>query len=134
MTQASVRLTERLATMATAKTDCAAVTKSSTRWVVSSGRPWRTPANIEKTMGRVPTRSVHWLTLDEMRAPRPVRLANLQANRVATSNSGASEAVGAIHLTRRNSLTPIASPSSMIDSANASAQSRITPAATTNMA
>ena len=51
MTQASFRLTDRLATMATAKTDCAAVTKSSTRCCVSSGNPWRTPAKMEKTMG-----------------------------------------------------------------------------------
>ena len=101
-----VRLTDRLATMATAKTDCAAVTNSSTRCTVSRGRPWRTPANIEKTMGSVPTSSVHWLTLEEMRAPKPVRLPAARRTRRPPAVLGASEAVGAIHLTRRNSLTP----------------------------
>jgi hypothetical protein len=41
------------------------------------------PAKIAKTMGRVPTSSVHWLTFEEIRAPIPVRAASRQANRVA---------------------------------------------------
>ena len=82
ITHASLRLMERLAMIATANTDWAAVTQSSTRWTESSGRPRNSVAKTANTMGRVPTRSVHWFTFEEIRAPMPVRAANRQATKL----------------------------------------------------
>ena len=48
---------------------------------------------------------------------------------VTSTNSGASDASGASHCTRRNVLTPACSPRCTNDSANGSAQAKITAAA-----
>ncbi len=62
---------DRFASTATAKNDCAAVRNSSSRCCGAIGSPCRPPAAIEKTIGSVPTSSVHWLTLEETSVPRP---------------------------------------------------------------
>src|SRR4029450_5073326 len=56
---------ERLTRMAPANTVWAAVSRISSRWAVSTGRPWRLPEAIANTSGRVPTSRVHWLVLEE---------------------------------------------------------------------
>ena len=53
---------------------------------------------MANTTGNVPTSSVHWFTLDETRAPKLAEGARRQANSAATSNSGASEAIGATNM------------------------------------
>ena len=65
--------------MATANTDWAAVSSSSSRWRATIGRPWRLPEAMANTMGRVPTSSVHWLTLDDTSVPRPALVLRRQA-------------------------------------------------------
>ena len=62
---------DSVARMATANTDWAAVRSSSPRWSLSIGSPWWVPDANAKTMGRLPTSSVHWLTLAETRVLSP---------------------------------------------------------------
>ena len=69
----------RLLSSATANSDWAAVRNNSSRWSESSGNPTSSPAEMAKTMGRVPTSSVHWLTFDETRVPRALLVLSLQA-------------------------------------------------------
>ena len=131
--RASRTLMLRLARIATANADCAAVTNSSSRCSASSGRPWCDFDEIANTIGKVPTSSVHWFTFDDTSAPRPALVLSRHANMPAISSSGASEARGASHFTSRNVLTPNSSPVDTSDSANGSAQSRMTAAAPTNI-
>ena len=69
----------RLARMATAKNDWAPVRRSSSLWAASMGRPWWLADVMAKTTGRVPTSSVHWLTLADTRVARPALLFNRHA-------------------------------------------------------
>ena len=92
---ASLTLIFRLARIATANADCAAVTNNSSRCTASIGRPCRLADEIANTIGSVPTSSVHWFTFDDISAPRPVSLCNRHANMPATMSSGASDASGA---------------------------------------
>jgi hypothetical protein len=62
---------DRLIRMATAKNDWAAVRRTSSRWRAMMGNPSRLPEAMAKAMGRVPTSSVHWLTLDDTSVPSP---------------------------------------------------------------
>src|SRR5438067_500519 len=129
---ASRVVSDRLARMATANTDWAAVRRSSSRWRATIGRPDQDDDAMAKTTGRVPTSSVHWLTLDDTSVPRPALVLSRHAYRPATSSSGASEASGASHWTRKNSLIPNVWPVSTRAVAKCSAQARITIAAATN--
>ena len=122
-------LIERLASTATANADCAAVRNSSSRCNESSGSPWSELDEIAKTIGRLPTSSVHWLTFDETSAPSAELVLRRQANSPAIRSSGASDASGASHCTSRNSSMPNCEPVSTSASANPSALARITPAA-----
>ena len=65
---------DRPARIATANTDCAAVSSSSPRCSLSIGSPLvrsNEPDAKANTMGRLPTSSVHWLTFDETRVLSP---------------------------------------------------------------
>ena len=124
--RASRTLMLRLARIATANADCAAVTNSSSRCSASSGSPWWVADEIANTIGSVPTSSVHWLTFDDTSAPSPAFVLSRHANIPAISSSGASDASGASHFTRRNVLTPNSSPVATSDSANRSAHNRMT--------
>ena len=73
-------LIDRLASTATANTDCAAVTNSSSRCTASIGSPWSVADEIANTIGSVPTSSVHWLTFDDTSAPRPASAFSRHAN------------------------------------------------------
>jgi len=70
---------DRLHRVATAKSDWAAVSRISSRWRAMIGRPWSDPEAMAKAIGRVPISSVHWLTLDETRVPRPALVLSRQA-------------------------------------------------------
>ena len=118
--------------MATAKNDWAAVSSTSSRWRAMIGSPSTVPEAKAKAMGSVPTSRVHWLTLDDTSVPSPALVLSRQAYRLATSSSGASEASGASHWTRKNSLIPNVWPVSTRAVAKCSAQARITIAAATN--
>ena len=63
-------LIESVTSSATAKSDCAAVSRSSSRWSTSIGSPWNEPAAKANTIGSVPTSSDHWLTFDDTRVAR----------------------------------------------------------------
>ena len=102
---ASFRLKLRSANMMDASNDCADVSSSSSVWRASRGNPRALPSEIAYAIGIAPTSRVHWLTFDDTRAPIPTEPRSLSANRTATTNSGDSEARGAIHCTRRNSST-----------------------------
>jgi len=58
----------------------------------------------------MPTNKVHWFNLAERRLPNADPACPLNVSMIATVNSGASEASGASHWTRRNSLIPSAFP------------------------
>ena len=103
---ASRTVIESVASTASAKNDCAAVRNSSSRWWASIGRPEMPPEASANTIGSVPTSSVHWFTFEDTSVPRPAFVFSRQAYRPATSSSGASDASGASHWTRRNSLIP----------------------------
>jgi len=87
---------------------------------------------MAKAMGNPPMSSVHWLTLEEIRAPMPAAARIRQAIRLAAMNSGASEASGATHCTSRNSSMPSSVPVCTNPSANGSAEARMIPAAKAN--
>ena len=120
--------------MLTANSDWAAVSSSSMRCWASIGRPSKVPAEIAKTIGIVPTSSVHWLTLLDSSVPSESDALSRHANRQATISSGASLASGATHCTRMNGSTPRLSPVCTRPSAKCSAQARMTAAAKTNSA
>ena len=67
---ASRRDMDRLVITASAKNDCAAVRKSSSRCTASSGSPWKLCEVTANTMGSVPTSSVHWFTFELTSVPR----------------------------------------------------------------
>src|SRR5947207_13467646 len=64
---------------ASANTDWAAVSSSSSRWRATIGRPWRLCDERAKAMGSVPTSSVHWLTFDDTSVPNPDDVLSLHA-------------------------------------------------------
>ena len=92
--------------MATANSDCAAVNSSSRRCEPAIGNPCRLRDEIANTSGSDPTSRVHWLTLELTSAPRAALVCSLHANSPAMMNSGASDASGASHCTRKNSEMP----------------------------
>src|SRR3954469_23842476 len=76
---ASLVLSERLASSATANTDCPAVRNSSSRWRATIGNPDQLPDASANTIGSVPTNRVHWLTFDDTNVPRPALVLSRQA-------------------------------------------------------
>ena len=92
--------------IATANSDCDAVSSSSSRCTPSIGSPCRLREAIMNTSGSEPTSSVHWLTLELTSAPSAVLVCSRHAKSPAMMNSGASEASGASHCTRKNSEMP----------------------------
>ena len=76
-------------------------------------------------MGRAPTSNVHWLTFEDKRVPILAVGGPRSAKRMATMNSGDSEARGASHWIRRNSSIPRCFPLAMRDSANGFAARKI---------
>ena len=96
----------RFVIRATANSDWAAVNSSSRRCEPAIGSPCRLRDEIANTSGSDPTSRVHWLTLELTRAPRAAFVCSRHANRPAMMNSGASDASGASHCTRKNSEMP----------------------------
>jgi hypothetical protein len=119
----------RLAMMATAKSDCAAVRNTSSFCSKSKWRASICPAPIEYTSPSVPISSVHWFTFDEMSVPIPAWALRRKVNRMAMIISGASDARGATHWIRRKVLMPKLSPIWMRPSAKCSATKRMAAAA-----
>src|SRR5438876_225606 len=78
--------------------------------------------------GRLPIRSVHWFTLEEIKIVMPASCRHRSASNPAKMNSGASEASGANHCTSTNSSIPALLPVFTRLSANGSADAKITPA------
>src|SRR4051812_14533277 len=99
---ASLMVIDRLARIAMANAGWAAVRNSSSRWAASVGSPWWLEDAIAKTIGSVPTRRVHWLTLADTSVPKAALVLSRYAYSPATSSSGASDASGATHWTNRN--------------------------------
>ena len=99
--RASTVVNSRLPRTATPKTDWAAVRASSWRLSDDSGMPCRLCEAMAKAMGRLPTSTVHWLTLEETSAPNPTDGAQAPRIDAATTSSGASDANGATHWTRK---------------------------------
>src|SRR5678816_415093 len=120
--------------MATASNDCAAVSQSSCSCLRSRCSALGLPILTEYTMGNVPTSRVHWLTFEETSAPSPAGASPRNVQMRATMNSGASEASGASHWTSRNSLIPQPFPAATSDSANGSADMKMTQAEYRNSA
>src|SRR5437764_14902294 len=83
---ASRLLRRRSHRQASANTDCAAVNRSSSRWLATMGSPCRLWDVMAKAMGSVPTRSVHWLTLDDTNVPSPDDVLSLHAYSPATTS------------------------------------------------
>src|SRR5579864_3795452 len=126
--------TSRLPSTATAKTDWAAVSASSSRCGGASGRPWTDDDASANAIGSEPTSTVHWLTFDDTRALSPVAARNLHASTLAITSSGASDASGATHWTRKKSPTPTLRPADTRASAKVLAHSTTTSTATTTVA
>jgi hypothetical protein len=59
------------------------------------------PPPIPYATGKLPINRVHWFTLALTRMPSAIAALPRTANKIATMNSGASEASGASHCTSR---------------------------------
>ena len=79
-----------------------------------------------------PTSSVHWFTLLEMKAPRARAARPRRVRRITTTNSGASDARGAIHWIMCVRGIESRSPACSRDATNGSLDATIAPALQTN--
>ena len=95
--RASVIENLRLAMTVIAKNDWAAVSRISSACLESRGMGFQWPAERLYTMGNMPIKRVHWLTLDATRVLKLFAPWALRAKRMATINSGDSLASGANH-------------------------------------
>src|SRR4029434_1651830 len=123
--KASVMENLKFAITTKAKSDWAAVKKISSDCLASITMGPIPPLERLYTKGSMPTRRVHWFTLEEIRVPRLAVAWAPRAKRMATMNSGDSEAKGASHWTKMNSSMPQCRPVSNRASAKGSAAMKI---------
>mgnify|MGYP001588640552 CR=1 FL=1 len=81
--------------------------------------------NIEKAIGSIHIKSVHWFIFEEITTLNASAGLLLKANIIAIMNSGASEAKGASHWTKINSSIPNSFPAQSSPSANGPAEIKI---------